>query len=512
MPFAMLPPVVQAGLSVNRAEAGRAAGIVRFGARMRLPLLTVLACGVVLRVATMVIYQPSVLQWIDGIRYTRIYPTGFFDDYWMPAGYPAFLAVLHWLDKSLIFTIAAQHLVGLAGAVIAYLAVRRLGGAQLLACVPAAAIAFSGDSLYLEHIVMADFLLTFMSLLAIFLPIMAVGSAKRLPWLAAAGVVTACAGLVRSPGLALVAPVVVWIAIVGPGRLVARGKAILAYVGPFVVVIVAYTVLATQVGQYSGLSDMTGWDLYPRVAPFADCTKFQPPPGTGVLCQTSTPPSQRPGPYYYVWDAQSVSRRNFPDTPKGSKKLEAFAITAIVHEPLAYLEAIGTDLVREVDSNYMSRSWGGEASEQLSFAFQQPALEQALARQYAEKYTDTQPHIRRGIGKLRAYDNLVRVPGWMLPVLLALTIIGAAVGWGRMRLGALLVGMSSIVLFVVPVATLTWDYRYGIPPSFLLVLAGALGFGALWSRVRRILAAAPDDRSLSSNRQRVAEVSAPRGR
>lgn len=497
----MLRAVVQAAPQVKRARADKVSDLAASGARPPWLLLVVLTCGAVLRVATMVIYQPSVLQWIDGIRYTRIYPTGFFDDYWMPAGYPAFLAVLHWLDKSLIFTIAVQHLVGLTGALVAYLVVRRLGGSQVLSCIPAAALALSGDSLYLEHIVMADFLLGFMSLLALYLAIRAMDSPHRLAWLASAGVVTACTGLVRSPGLALVGAVVLWLALVGPGRLLGRAKAIVAYAVPFSVVLLAYVVLATHAGQYSGLSDMTGWDLYPRVAPFADCTKFQPPPGTSALCQYSTPPAQRPGPYYYVWDAQSVSRRDFPDTPKGSKKLDAFALTAIRHQPVAYLEAVGTDLVRNVDSNYMNRSWGGEASDQLSFSFEQPALEQALARQYAVKYTDTQVNIRRGIGKLRLYDNIVRVPGWVLPILLAGAAVGVAFGRGKLRSGALLFGMASIVLYVVPVATLTWDYRYGIPPTALLVVAGVLGFGALWNRVRAHSVPATDDRRLSSVRR-----------
>jgi hypothetical protein len=257
-------------------------------------------------------------------------------------------------------------------------------------------------------------------------------------------------------------------------------------------VVVAYIGLATHVGRYAGLGDMTGWDLYPRVAPFADCTRFQPPPRTEALCQYSTPPSRRPAPYYYVWDAQSVSRRTVPVSPQGSRELEAFAIAAIRHQPLDYLKAVGTDLVRFADYGFDgSRPYGGAPRAIVSFSLQQPSLEQQLARIYAAKYTDTQPHIRRGIGWLRRYDDLARVRGWMLPILLALAVTGVALGAGPMRQGALLFGMSSLVLFVVPVATLTYDYRYGVPPTTLLVVAGILGFGALWSRVRGGEAEAP---------------------
>jgi hypothetical protein len=363
--------------------------------------------------------------------------------------------------------------------------VRRLGGSQLLACVPAAAVLLSGDSLYLEHILMADFLLAVMSLVALYAVILSIGSAHRLAWLATAGVLTACAGLVRSPALAIAGPVVVWLAIAGPGWLRGRGTAILAYAIPALVVVVAYLGLATHAGRYAGLGDMTGWDLYPRVAPFADCTKFRPPPGTEALCQYSTPPSRRPAPYYYVWDAQSVSRRGVPVSPQGSRELEAFAIAAIRHQPLDYLKAVGTDLVRFADYGFGgSRPYGGAPRAMVSFSLQQPALEQQLARIYAAKYTDTQPHIRPGVGWLRRYDGLVRVRGWMLPILLVLAATGFALGAGPMRQGALLFGMSSLVLFVVPVATLTYDYRYGVPPTTLMVVAGILGSGALWSRFR----------------------------
>lgn len=478
--------------TVDNGTSAATGGLTRIAARMPWPLLVVLIAGAGLRVVTMWVYQPSVLQWVDGIRFTRISPTGLFDDYWMPAGYPVFLAILHWISRNLIFTIAVQHLVGLAGGLVAYLVVRRLGGSQLLACIPAAAVVLSGDSLYLEHILMADFLVTVMSLVALYAAVRATRSAHRLAWLTAAGVLTAVNGLVRSPALAMAVAVVIWLLIVGPGGLRGRGTAVLAFTLPFFIVVGAYASLATHVGKYSGLGDLTGWNLYPRVAPFADCTKFQPPPGTQALCQYSTPPSRRPAPYYYVWDAQSVSRRDFPVTQATSKKLEAFAILAIVHQPLDYLEAVGTDLVRFVDFRFGGVPFGaGESASTVSFSTKQPALEQSLAHIYARKYTDTQPHLRRGIGWLQRYDNVVRVPGWMLPILLLIAGLGVGLGSGPMRQGALLFGLSSLVVFVVPVAVLTYDYRYGIPPTALLVVAGVLGFGALWVRVRG-LRAAPD--------------------
>src|SRR3569623_1563185 len=50
-----------------------------------------------------------------------------------------------------------------------------------------------------------------------------------------------------------------------------------------------------------GLSRNGDWHLYARVAPFADCTKFTPPPGTETLCET-TPRAARPTADAYLFN------------------------------------------------------------------------------------------------------------------------------------------------------------------------------------------------------------------
>ena len=101
-------------------------------------------------------------------------------------------------------------------------------------------------------------------------------------------------------------------------------------------------------GQYLGLTDMSGWNLYARVAPFADCGKFTPPEGTAILCE-ERPPSKRPGPFGYVWDLESVPRKRFELGPRTGRKLGEFAKRAIIHQPWEYVRSVLIDLVRFID-------------------------------------------------------------------------------------------------------------------------------------------------------------------
>ena len=93
---------------------------------------------------------------------------------------------------------------------------------------------------------------------------------------------------------------------------------------------------------------MRGWNLYARVAPFADCAQFSPPKKTSVLCET-TPIAARPGAFGYVWNANSIARRHFALNPKAPKLLGAFARQVILHQPADYLRAVVIDLARYLE-------------------------------------------------------------------------------------------------------------------------------------------------------------------
>ena len=293
----------------------------------------------------MALYYPAIMTLADSPRFARISPTGIFDDFYMPAVYPVFLHLLRGVSDQVWFTIAIQHLGGLAVGLLVFLAVRRLGLRPGPRLIPTAVVLLSGDHIYLEHVFMADWLLIALATAGLAAGVRGPGAGDR-PALAGGGRGAAGARRAHPQRRHRAArscsrsqrcsrpPTGVrrWIARrCGAGR----GRGVLpSYMGAFLI----------SDGRYAGLTDFAGWNLYSRVAPFADCSKFDPPGGDRVLCE-DVPPEQRPGPFGYVWDANSVSRRNFaPMGPETGGPLQDFARQAIIHQPLDYLGAVGPGL------------------------------------------------------------------------------------------------------------------------------------------------------------------------
>ena len=126
-------------------------------------------------------------------------------------------------------------------------------------------------------------------------------------WLAVSGVLAMCATLSRSVGMAVVLGLagVILIAASGPGsRSAPRYPSARSWEGLSRCLGVYVLAFVAVGGTYLGLGDMSGWNVYSRVAPFADCRQFTPPEGTAPLCE-QRPQAQRPGPFGYVWDATS---------------------------------------------------------------------------------------------------------------------------------------------------------------------------------------------------------------
>jgi choline-glycine betaine transporter len=53
---------------------------------------------------------------------------------------------------------------------------------------------------------------------------------------------------------------------------------------------------------------------------------------------------------------------------------------------------------------------------------------------------------------------------------------------GAIRLTVFLFGVTAFLLYLVPVATVAYEVRYGLPPQPLLVISGTLGLAALLRR------------------------------
>jgi hypothetical protein len=95
---------------------------------------------------------------------------------------------------------------------------------------------------------------------------------------------------------------------------------------------------------------------------------------------------------------------------------------------------------------------------------------------------------------LLTYQRVFSVPGALLALAVLLTIAGMALARGPLRIGAWVFGLTGIALLVGPTATFTYDFRYSIPPTALLVTAALIsGYGLYLRFGDRLPTAQPRD-------------------
>jgi hypothetical protein len=447
------------------------------------PFVVLVVLGVLVRTVLMLAYFPAILLHSDSARYARIGGWSIYGDFWMPAGYPMFLWLLRQLSSQLWVTIAIQHGLGLGTGTFLYLSMRRLGVVRAIACIPAAIPLLSGDHLYLEHTVMADHLAIFLTAGGMWAAICGLVPNLHLRWLAIASALLAMAVLTRSVGIVLLPILVLCTALWGKesfrNRCVAVAAALLPGVAVFALYIGGFYFAH---GQYLGLTDMSGWNLYARAAPFADCRKFTPPEGTAILCE-ERPPAKRPGPFGYVWDLECVARKRFELGPKTGVKLGEFAKRAIIHQPSEYAGWVVIDLLKYIDPAIAPRRvYDATPREVLSFGWRDGAIENRVVNAMSHSYKGT--HVRLHWQYILAfYQNLSRPSGLSLAALLVLTLIGLVKARGEIQLGITLFGLSAFALYLIPILTLSYSFRYGIPPETFMVASGVLGAVSLWPRL-----------------------------
>jgi hypothetical protein len=447
------------------------------------PFVSVFALALVVRVVVMLAYFPAVMLSFDSPRYARVDGKPLFSDYWMPAGYPLFLKSVHVLSDQLWVTVALQHVIGLSAGVIVFLVMRYLRASRPLACVAAAVPLLSGDHIYLEHMIMADFLFASLTTAGLAVAVIALAREPRTSLLAFAAGLLGIAALVRSVGLALLPVLLICAFVSARGRSADRLKITAAAVLPALLILVVYAgVRKTVRGKYLGFSDMAGWNVYSRVAPFADCAKFSPPEGTAVLCENA-PPRERPGPFFYVWNPESISRRNFGIGPATQKPLGRFAVHVIEHQPFDYMRAVIIDLWRYIEPlTGLNWPYSGQTYGALAFGARDPGVEARVVEAMSRTYRGAQPRVH-GEQLINTYQQLFRIPGLLLGLLLICATLGVFRASRPIRIAIALFGLGAAAMYVVPVATVSYDVRYGVPPTALLAMAGLLGAKALAFRL-----------------------------
>lgn len=446
------------------------------------PLLALLAAGVAVRLVAMATYFPAWMQSLDESRFARITPPGLFDDYWSPAGYAAIVRSVRELFPQLWVTIALQHIVGLGIGLLLFLALKRLGVKPWLACVPAAIALLSGDQIWIEHQVVAETSMTVLIAAGLACAVRGLVPAESVGWLAAGGALLAYGGLSRNVGFVAV-PVLVFCsaaAVKGGPKVRLRAAAVPA-VSAGLVVGAYIAVVGLSGGKYLGISDMSGWNLYSRVAPFADCRQFTPPEGTRRLCE-DTDESERFGSIAYSWDAGTRGRMMYPIDPSSDEIVGKFARAAILNQPLDYLRTVAVDAARYIDPMAgPNRPGSGLTSKEQSFENMNSETRGVVEGLMSPGYDGARVEAVAP-GVMSSYQRVVRPTGVWVLLMVVLTAAGMFVARDALRLGVFLFGLTAALLYLVAVATFSYEVRYGLPPVYFISASGVLGLAALIER------------------------------
>ncbi len=449
----------------------------------------VLFAGFVLRVLFMVAWAPAFMGFSDSSTYLQMAGGG---EMWStglhPAGYPLFLIDLHAIVPTAWFAIAVQHLSGLTSAVLVWLTVRRAGAPRLAALLPAAVIALNGDEMFLEHGFLSESLFIMLTSICLYSAARATGP-PNIRWAAVAGLALAAADTVRVTALPLLPVLVLWLLLGTGGSWRARARAATVSLVCIVAVVGGYALVQER---HTGVLTLTtpagAWNLYARVAPFADCAKFTPPPGTAALCEKMPPAKRTNTDDQYMFQPnvsvalQHFSRGNGPAsaTPAQNAEISAFTWAVIEHQPLDYARTILEGMIAYVTPVHLEFANRIELGSGFQYFYHDVLFARTL-EQYALHnglgwYGVHSYHESRGLlNSLLNYESFTRLDGPLMALLMLLSLFAPFAPRGQARrLGTLLFVFAWLSL-ITPPATHTWDARYVIPPLGLLAAASALG-------------------------------------
>jgi hypothetical protein len=302
-----------------------------------------------------------------------------------------------------------------------------------------------------------------------------------LRWPLLAGLAIGVSFLIKPVGLASALLVPPLLLLAAPGSRRRRLRSAMTATLAIIAMILAYVGAQGLVTGYWGYLREEGWNLYARVATFADCSQFTPPEGTQLLCPTE-PLGHRMSQNSFEYSLFSPIQRffNVRDPADWNAGLQRFSIAAIEQEPVAYLKAILRGLPYYITARPGEGYTPGQLREEL---LGPPARAKVIARYY--------PHDRAytrhtgSISPLVFYEEHTRVQGAFLVLLLLVAIVGAPLLTGRQRWGAILFTLTAIFSAILAVAGNSYDVRYAYPTFGPLAAGAALGAWGIAGLLKR---------------------------
>ena len=478
------------------------------GLRRHWVFAALLVLGAALRAVVFAAYHPALI-FPDSVRYLQ-YAHNFTAGQWSvdalrQSGYSVLIIPAVLLHDLWIVPLA-QHLVGLATAVLVYAVLIRFGVRTWLAAVAAIPVLFDPLQLVLEQYVLADVWTVFLVVAALVILVWRreeesvwrrdkgseprperpeKTSQDRRGWLpaAACGLLLGLAVTFRDEVLIMIVPAVLYVLVaVRPRRRLLTRLA--ALIGCFLIPVAGYLGwFDASHGQWN-FTTFSGAFLYGRVADFASCQGLNLPAYEKPLCPTQ-PPALRNADFY-TWNPQSPQWTFHP--PAGMSRdavVRDFSLRVLRHQPLAYADATARDFI------YGFSPVRGAGPEQYSPAYLQFHTyvrpdRQAYASIAALGYQA--PTLRPGLAAfLTDYGRWFYLPGPVFAAGLVLGLGGLVVSQARRRNkttrdAGLLFTASAVLVLIPPAAFATFDWRYQLPQLSLIPVAAILGVHAARGR------------------------------
>ncbi|MEO5877371.1 MAG: hypothetical protein ABIS86_04740 [Streptosporangiaceae bacterium] len=408
-------------------------------------------------------------------------------------GYPFLLMILRPFH-SVGLVIVVQHLMGLALGVILYGLLRRqhlFGGARALpgwvAALVTIPVLLDANQIELEHLLLSDtlFALLLVGAVALMLwnPVISLRAA------AGAGLLLAAAAVTRTVALPLFAVLVVFLLI----RRV-NWRVLLATLAATVLPLVAYGAWYASVNGVFQLSGTDGVFLYSRTMTFADCKYFVDELSAEQLplCESpDRPPAKRPVSHFYVWEQPQLFFYTGGGTqfaPYKNDLARDFAKKAIMAQPGDYASTVAKDFRRTFQ-------WGRpvypDPKTYAQYVFPRDDIAYRPGREALVARYDAMPRATTVVepfaGFMRGYQQVVRLPGTLLGIVLLAGFAGIMRRWRQFGGVALLPWGIAMTMLIVPPATVLFDYRYVLPAVPFALLAAAIAARDLltWIQIRR---------------------------
>lgn len=458
-----------------------------------------LVAGTGLRVMVTLAYWPALELRSDSYDYLAV-AKSLRPGPWHPAGYSLFLRAVSPVGNLGVVSVV-QHLLGLGLGALIYALLLRLGARPWLAALGALPVLLDAYQLDIEQFVLAETLTEV--LLVVGMAVLLWRRQLTAPVAAAAGILFALVSVTRDAALPLVVIVAVYLLV----RRLWRG--LLCFGAAAAVILVVYGFWSGSFSGHFGRPGYGGHFLYGRVAPFATC-RYPLPADEAKLCPAQ-PVSQRPyNQDYYAWlPGSPINQPDLGSVLATSALGEKFAEQVILHQPLAYLEAVG----RDTWHYFTPGRWvaaNGDVMTLLRWRFPGPHMDpysgvkvngdlyqlDVFFANFGFNHRPVTDHLHPALmGPLQAYQSVVYTQG---PLLLASLVGAVAVSLPLLRSrarrrharwAALLMAVSGLALAVISSATVGFSYRYQLPLLVVLPPAGVLAadvagdaLGRLWER------------------------------